>query len=476
MAGPLSSHLPESLAGLGHYLANLRGVSHQALAILGGVTLLFVVGLIDDFRPLGPRCKLLIQIIATVPLLATGVAIKGFLPLPLGWALTVFWIVLLTNSFNFLDNMDGLSASVALVICLVLALAAVQGGQLWMPALFLCLAGALGGFLFFNFHPATLFMGDSGSLVIGYLMGVFSILTTYYEQGVPSGLPVLMPLAIMGVPLFDTLSVMFIRWRAGKPLMVGDRNHFSHRLLAMGFGVRGAAVTIALLTGACGLLALPLRRLTPRGGGDPPGGAGDAFLGHRGDGADWPPPGARAEVAPKREKHPASATCWPWAALQNQEGVPMSKHGFTLIETLVSLAIVAILCSIGFVYYQGAVDGSDLKVAIPGIVSTLDGLRSQAIDKKAVIVVEFVEGEPRIQYTVKAEGAEPTAGESNFKSAGILKRPAAFREYRWPDGSNKPRTFTFFPNGNSQVGRVEFGTAYASRSIYLIGDRPYGDD
>jgi UDP-GlcNAc:undecaprenyl-phosphate GlcNAc-1-phosphate transferase len=224
---------------------------------------MFALGAIDDLRPLGPKLKLAIQIVATLPLLAAGAHIHGFLPAPLGMALTVLWIVLLTNSFNLLDNMDGLSASVALVVCLVLTLAAWQGGQFWMPALFLCLAGALGGFLLYNFHPASMFMGDSGSLTIGYLVSVFSILITYTGQGsqAVTGLPVLMPLAIMGVPLFDTLSVMFIRWRAGKPLMLGDRNHFSHRLLAMGFGVRGAALTIALLTGACGLLALPLRRL-----------------------------------------------------------------------------------------------------------------------------------------------------------------------------------------------------------------------
>jgi UDP-GlcNAc:undecaprenyl-phosphate GlcNAc-1-phosphate transferase len=107
-------------------------------------------------------------------------------------------------------------------------------------------------------------MGDAGSLTVGYLMAVFSVLVTY--QNVAGGaratpLTLLMPLAIMGVPLFDTLSVMWIRRRAGKPLMVGDRNHFSHRLLALGFGVRGAVATIALLTAATGLLALPLREL-----------------------------------------------------------------------------------------------------------------------------------------------------------------------------------------------------------------------
>lgn len=258
---PIAYLMPASFGELRHYIENLIGLRREVAAILGGTALVFVVGAIDDVRPLGPWVKLGAQVVATLPLIAVGVMIRGFLPLPLGAALTIGWVVLLTNSFNLLDNMDGLSASVALVVCCVLALAARQGGELWLPALFLCFAGALGGFLIYNFHPASMFMGDAGSLTIGYLVAVFSIMVTYYTKSEPTTLPVLMPLAVMGVPLFDTLSVMYIRWRNQKPLMVGDRNHFSHRLLAMGFTVRETAVTIALLTGATGLLALPLRVL-----------------------------------------------------------------------------------------------------------------------------------------------------------------------------------------------------------------------
>ena len=261
LSGPLAASLPPFFEPLRRYLLNIAEIHGKLLAVLGGTTLMFVTGVVDDLRPLSPRVKLTCQILATLPLLAVGIAIHGFLPAPLGWLLTALWVVGLTNSFNLLDNMDGLSASVALVICLVLALAALQGGQFWIPALFLCLAGTLGGYLCYNFHPATLFMGDAGSLTIGYLMAVFSIQITYYVPSEPTSLPVFMPLAIMGVPLFDTLSVMVIRWRAGRPLMLGDRNHFSHRLLALGLSVRQTALTIALLTGACGLLALPLRSL-----------------------------------------------------------------------------------------------------------------------------------------------------------------------------------------------------------------------
>lgn len=262
LAAPLAARI--SGADLQHYIDNIRGVRGEILAVLLGATIMFILGAIDDRHALGPRLKLAIQCLAIIPLLIADISIHGHLPAPIGWALTFGWIILLTNSFNLLDNMDGQSASVAMVICIVLALAARLGGEFWLPALFLALAGTLAGFLIYNFNPASMFMGDAGSLTMGYLTATFSILVTYQDIEAGSSatpLPILMPLAIMGVPLFDTLSVMFIRWRNGKPLMVGDRNHFSHRLLAMGFSVRGAALTIALLTAATGLLALPLRVL-----------------------------------------------------------------------------------------------------------------------------------------------------------------------------------------------------------------------
>ncbi|MBI3737141.1 undecaprenyl/decaprenyl-phosphate alpha-N-acetylglucosaminyl 1-phosphate transferase, partial [Candidatus Sumerlaeota bacterium] len=242
----------------------LRGVRGQLGAILIGAAWIFSIGLIDDLKPLGPRFKLAAQILSAIPLILGGVTIRGFLPIPaLGWIVTIGWCVVLMNSFNFMDNMDGLCATVAAVIAVVLAIAAALGGQLLLPALFLSFAGILAGFLIFNFNPASIFLGDSGALTIGYLLAVFSILTTYYAADQPTGLPILIPLVVMGVPLFDTASVMFIRWRNGAPFMVGDHNHFSHRLRAMGFSVRQTALAIGALTGAIGLLSLALRYLKP---------------------------------------------------------------------------------------------------------------------------------------------------------------------------------------------------------------------
>lgn len=267
LSGPaLADWLPSLPDPLPRYLKNLESTRPQALAILAGATWIFLVGAIDDLRPQKAGLKLAAQFIAVLPLLWAGIRINLFLPSPvLSGVLTAFWLVLLMNSFNFLDNMDGLCATVAGTIAGVLAVAAIQGGQNWVPALFLCFAGSMLGFLFFNFHKASIFLGDSGSLIIGYLLASFSILITFYQPGQTSGLPVLIPLAVMGVPLFDTISVILIRLRNRKPIWVGDRNHFSHRLRDLGLSVRQTAVTIGVLTGAVGLLSLPLRYLN-RGG------------------------------------------------------------------------------------------------------------------------------------------------------------------------------------------------------------------
>jgi UDP-GlcNAc:undecaprenyl-phosphate GlcNAc-1-phosphate transferase len=254
---------------LAPYRANLGLVAPRFVAILVGLTFLFLVGLVDDRRALGPRFKLGCQLIAAVPLLMAGIRINaflhGWLPAPLaalgGAALTVAWIVLLTNSLNFMDNMDGATGGVTLVISLVLAGFSVVHGEVFMAVAYLALAGAVLGFLHYNWTPAQLFMGDSGSLTIGYALAALTINGRYYATGAPTALPVLIPLIVMGVPIFDTVSVMFIRWRRGAPLSQGDTNHLSHRLVALGFTPPQAVSFICLLTLVIALMALPLRHL-----------------------------------------------------------------------------------------------------------------------------------------------------------------------------------------------------------------------
>lgn len=243
------------------FLRNIPSRLGELGAILAGALMMVGLGLVDDRRPLGPRVKLLVMALATVPLLVAGVQVHGFLPWPwLGALVTVGWVVFITNSFNLMDNMDGLCGGVGAIVSLAFAVFSFFAGEWFMTAIYAALAGALLGFLFHNFNPARMFMGDNGALFIGYLIGALSVVSTYCGPEVPTAWPVLTPVIVLGVPIFDTLSVMWIRLRAGQPLMRGDKNHFSHRLLALGMTTRGASTFIYVVTAVVALGALPLRQ------------------------------------------------------------------------------------------------------------------------------------------------------------------------------------------------------------------------
>jgi UDP-GlcNAc:undecaprenyl-phosphate GlcNAc-1-phosphate transferase len=176
--------------------------------------------------------------------------------------LTVLWIVLITNAFNFLDNMDGLSAGVAAIAAGIFAVASMSAGQVFVPIMAWVLVGALLGFLVFNFSPATIFMGDAGSLVVGYLLSVLTILTTFYDSArnlTPLG--IIVPMVVLAVPLYDVTSVVIHRIRAGESPFKGDWRHFSHRLVKRGMTQRGAVLTIYLATAATALPAIALPRV-----------------------------------------------------------------------------------------------------------------------------------------------------------------------------------------------------------------------
>ncbi len=243
-------------------LAENVGLKYVQLeGIFLGCLIIFALGLLDDRFNLPPSVRLCFQVAACIPLIASGVYLKLFLPPLLAWPLTIFWVVLLTNSFNFLDNMNGLTSGVAVIICLVLGLISLLAREWYMMMLFAMLAGAVLAFWFFNFPKASVFLGDCGSTHLGFLLASLTILCTYYQEGVPSRLPILIPLITLGVPLFDTLSVLWIRLRSGKPLMQGDTNHLSHRLVALGMSRVEAVLFIYGATLVVGLAAIPLRQL-----------------------------------------------------------------------------------------------------------------------------------------------------------------------------------------------------------------------
>ena len=245
------------------HLAGIASKLPAVLAIVGGAVVLHIVGLLDDRRALGPLPKLMAQVaVALFTAWPMGIRVVEALSPPISILLTVLWIVLITNAFNFLDNMDGLSAGVAAIAAAIFAVASMAAGQIFVPLLAWIVVGALLGFLVFNFSPATIFMGDAGSLVIGYLLSVLTILTTYYDkaQGL-TPLGVLVPLVVLAVPLYDVISVVVRRLRAGDSPFRGDWRHFSHRLIKRGMTPRGAVLTIYLATAATGLPAIVLPRV-----------------------------------------------------------------------------------------------------------------------------------------------------------------------------------------------------------------------
>jgi UDP-GlcNAc:undecaprenyl-phosphate GlcNAc-1-phosphate transferase len=234
--------------------------------VLGGAAVLFLVGLMDDLWQLSPWVRLAVQAAVAAVLWFACEELRVTVFMGADWVsfvYTVLWIVGMTNAFNLLDNMDGLSAGVAVIASAMFLVVAILTQQYFLAAMLLVFAGSLLGFLVFNFPPASLFMGDAGSTFIGYMLGTLTILFTFYSRG--SGhnpvSAIVVPLVILAVPLYDTISVVAIRLASGKPIFGADKNHFSHRLVALGMGTRAAVLTIYLVTLCTGLLAPLLLRL-----------------------------------------------------------------------------------------------------------------------------------------------------------------------------------------------------------------------
>jgi len=239
------------------YLGGIRTRTQQTLVLLTGGLVLHVLGLVDDKWPLPPWRKLLLIVAVAVFVAAEGrIRIAEFAGVPASVALTTIWFVVIINSLNFLDNMDGLSAGIGTICLAGFAVCGLMAGQVLVPALACVFLGAVAGFLIFNFPPARIFMGDGGSLVVGYMLATVSVLTTYYQSG--HGAPpyaLAIPLVILAVPLYDFTSVVVIRLLEGRNPMKGDQRHFSHRLVDRGLDRRQAVLTIYLATATTVLAA-----------------------------------------------------------------------------------------------------------------------------------------------------------------------------------------------------------------------------
>jgi UDP-GlcNAc:undecaprenyl-phosphate GlcNAc-1-phosphate transferase len=233
-------------------------------AILVGATIIVVVGVIDDIDStlISPKLKLLLQTFAAIIAVYFGVRIS-FFPLDwIDWTISILWIVLITNSFNLLDNMDGLSSGVAVVSGIIFLCLSAYQGQFFIALILSIFIGSVLGFLKYNYYPSSIFMGDAGSLFLGYVLATLTISASYVAPESTSLLPALMPVIILSIPLFDTLSLIIIRVKENRPIYVGDKRHLSHRLVDMGFSPRSAVNTIYLLTFTIGLAAFLLPYLS----------------------------------------------------------------------------------------------------------------------------------------------------------------------------------------------------------------------
>ena len=229
---------------------------NQLVIILLAIFVLFALGFWDDKRHLSPFFKLAVQFAVAMTAAAFAeVRIEFFIENKMITSvLSALWIVLIINAFNFLDNMDGLAAGIAAIATCILFTAAAISGQVFVGGLAVVFIGTLLGFLVFNFPPAKIFMGDAGSLVVGFFVALLTLRTTYYHEA-QSGqwYPVLLPVIVMAVPLYDFISVTLLRISKGKSPFIGDTQHFSHRLKKHGLTDTQTVLTLYLATLCTGL-------------------------------------------------------------------------------------------------------------------------------------------------------------------------------------------------------------------------------
>jgi UDP-GlcNAc:undecaprenyl-phosphate GlcNAc-1-phosphate transferase len=248
--------------GLAIYLAFLMSLAftfefrQDVLGIILGATIVVMLGLIDDFGVLSPTTKLIGQLLAVFVLIKSGIRIQiAALPEWVDLVLTVFWMVGLINAFNLLDIMDGLSAGIGAICAACLLLAALLQGDQVVAFMLAALIGSLVGFLKYNWQPARIYMGDTGAMFIGLLLGAMAMIGQF-----PSSHPLslLTPVFILGIPIFDTLFVMYIRYRRGLPVFLGSPDHIAIRLRHWGMSTTHIVIVSYLATAVIGAVGLTL--------------------------------------------------------------------------------------------------------------------------------------------------------------------------------------------------------------------------
>jgi len=273
------SYIPRLPDFLAEYASKLPLLFPQLMILWCAGFVIMLVGLLDDMFGLSPYLRLAVQVgtailVYVLSYMVTDIPEDMKLGAPvfrdMPWLqgiFTVLWIVGLINAFNFLDNMDGMCAGVAIVSSAVLLTVAVQTQQIMVAAMLVTFIGALFGFMWFNFPPARIFMGDAGSTFVGFFMAIMTMAVTFFEPetSIPPLTAALIPVLVLIVPIYDICSVVFIRLKEHRSPFKPDRRHFSHRLLALGMSQTEVLVTVYMVVFAIGIAATLLPQLTQWG-------------------------------------------------------------------------------------------------------------------------------------------------------------------------------------------------------------------
>ena len=253
--------LPSALSSCMEHLPGLLGSAKPIIFILTGATLAMLLGLIDDKIPMSASVKFAGQfIIALLAVIGGNLRLNLFIGVDwVAASVTVFWLMLLMNSINFFDNMDGLAIGTMTIAMAFFSVVAALNNQYFIASFTALTTGVYVGFWFYNANPASIFMGDSGSHFIGYLAAVVSAEITFFDISYSlSRFPILIPFFILALPLFDTFMVVMIRTLNKKPFWIGDHNHISHRFVKMGLTRKQAVLLVHLLAITIGFSSLPL--------------------------------------------------------------------------------------------------------------------------------------------------------------------------------------------------------------------------
>jgi len=235
----------------------------SSFALLGSALIIFLLGLLDDLYGVGPHGKFLVQAVAAtilfiggfgihrLDLISSGKILQSFIGLPL----TILWVLLITNAFNLIDGLDGLAAGSALFSTIVVFILSLVVPNPLVTCLAIALAGSILGFLRFNFHPASIFLGDSGSLFIGFMLSAMALAGS---QKAPTMVAVAIPVVALGLPILDVVLAVVRRFLGGKPLFGGDRQHIHHKLLKRGLTQRKTVLILYAVSAGFGFLSLIL--------------------------------------------------------------------------------------------------------------------------------------------------------------------------------------------------------------------------